>query len=245
MKVGRSVSTNRRVKSLWNILNEFGRSVTVINVPGTYPTEQVDGVMLAGFPAPMPERNNYGWYFATGDVASQRVDIPGGRIVYDDPSAPRAGRLARLRLSVTIPARIGALIEQPERLLSQRYNLQNFFVNFLVRRELVRAGRSQEIILFAHPLEDGSVGWSEGRLLATIRPGVVAPAALQRSEGSTSTSGRLIRHDTEAAEIYISPLYPSRAAGSRVLRGHERTAADAAGVTTSRARVEGVGIAAW
>jgi hypothetical protein len=220
----RSVSTNRRVKSLWNILNEFGRSVTVINVPGTYPTEQVEGVMLAGFPAPMPERNNYGWFFATGDAASLGVDIPGGRIIYDEPSAPGAGRLARLRLSVTIPARIGALVEQPERLLSQRYNLQNLFVNFMVRRELLRAGRSREITLFAHPHEDESVGlgWSESELLATVRPGEWSPPLRLAFDGlDLYVQARLIRHDPESTEIYISPLYPSKAAGSPdVLRAH-------------------------
>jgi len=213
----RSVSTNRRVKSLWNILNEFGRSVTVINVPGTYPTELVQGVMLAGFPAPMPERNNYGWFFSTGDADSAGVDIPGGEIVYGEGSAPGAGRVGRLALSVTIPARISALVEQPERLLSQRYNLQNIFVNFLVRRELVRAGRSREITLFAHPHEDGSVGlgWSAGEVLATVRPGESSPPLRLALEGlDLYVQARVIRHDAEATEIYVSPLYPSQATSS-------------------------------
>jgi len=40
------------VKSLWTILSERGLKVGVVNVPFTYPPEEVNGVMISGFDAP-------------------------------------------------------------------------------------------------------------------------------------------------------------------------------------------------
>jgi len=42
----------KRVKSLWGILSERGLKVGVVNVPFTYPPEEVNGVMISGFDAP-------------------------------------------------------------------------------------------------------------------------------------------------------------------------------------------------
>ncbi len=42
----------KRVKSLWSILSERGLRVGVVNVPFTYPPEEVNGVMISGFDAP-------------------------------------------------------------------------------------------------------------------------------------------------------------------------------------------------
>jgi predicted AlkP superfamily phosphohydrolase/phosphomutase len=42
----------RRGKSLWRLLSEAGKTVTVINVPMTYPPEVVNGHLIAGLDAP-------------------------------------------------------------------------------------------------------------------------------------------------------------------------------------------------
>ncbi len=42
----------KRVKSLWGILSERGLKVGVVNVPFTYPPEEVNGTMISGFDAP-------------------------------------------------------------------------------------------------------------------------------------------------------------------------------------------------
>jgi hypothetical protein len=47
-----SLSTNRRVKALWSILDDLGRTSYVSHVPSTYPAEKVRGGVVAGFPLP-------------------------------------------------------------------------------------------------------------------------------------------------------------------------------------------------
>lgn len=49
-------STHRRAPALWNILSDAGRRVCVLGVPGTYPPEPVNGVMVAGFDSPVATR---------------------------------------------------------------------------------------------------------------------------------------------------------------------------------------------
>lgn len=46
-------STHRRAPALWNILSRAGKRVCVLGVPGTYPPEPVNGVMVAGFDSPV------------------------------------------------------------------------------------------------------------------------------------------------------------------------------------------------
>lgn len=46
-------STHRRAPALWNILSDAGKRVCVLGVPGTYPPERVNGVMVAGFDSPV------------------------------------------------------------------------------------------------------------------------------------------------------------------------------------------------
>lgn len=218
----RSVSTNRRVKGVWNILNEFARRVIVLNVPGTFPAEVVQGAMLAGFPAPIPEPNNYGWFLSTED--EEGIGIPYGRIAFE-PSAG-SGRRARAVLNVTLPSRLETLIEEPERLLSQRYNLQNFFVNFLIRRERLSSGRRQAITLFLRTRDDGyvDVGWSAVDIAESIGPGEWSrPLHVLIGGVETFALVKLIQHDRSATKIYVSPLFPARLTQSpQVLFGDRR-----------------------
>src|SRR5262249_32631103 len=43
----------RRVPALWTRLTAAGRRVAVLTVPGTYPPEPVNGVMVSGFDSPL------------------------------------------------------------------------------------------------------------------------------------------------------------------------------------------------
>jgi len=49
----------REGKSLWAILSEKGKRVGVINVPMTYPAEEVNGFLIAGLDAPSPESPDF------------------------------------------------------------------------------------------------------------------------------------------------------------------------------------------
>lgn len=41
---------DRKSKTIWDILSENGKKVGVLNVPGTYPVDKVNGFMVSGFP---------------------------------------------------------------------------------------------------------------------------------------------------------------------------------------------------
>ena len=43
-------SRDRKCEAIWNILSKEGKKVGILNVPGTYPVEKVNGFMVTGFP---------------------------------------------------------------------------------------------------------------------------------------------------------------------------------------------------
>lgn len=45
--------THRRAPALWNILDAAGKRSCILGVPGTYPPEPINGVMLSGFDSPV------------------------------------------------------------------------------------------------------------------------------------------------------------------------------------------------
>ena len=45
---------DRKAKPIWTLLSEMGRRVIVINVPFTYPPDNVNGFMVSGLPIPGP-----------------------------------------------------------------------------------------------------------------------------------------------------------------------------------------------
>ena len=45
-------TADRKLKTLWRILSDYGKKVGVINVPQTYPVEKVNGFIVSGFLTP-------------------------------------------------------------------------------------------------------------------------------------------------------------------------------------------------
>jgi hypothetical protein len=45
-----AISTNRRVAAVWEITSARGIATNVLNVPGSWPPDRVDGSMISGFP---------------------------------------------------------------------------------------------------------------------------------------------------------------------------------------------------
>jgi len=45
-------SRDRKRDTLWEILGRKGKKVGILNVPGTYPVDKVNGFMISGFPTP-------------------------------------------------------------------------------------------------------------------------------------------------------------------------------------------------
>ena len=52
-------STKVRSISLWKILSEHGKRVGVVNIPVTYPPEQVNGFIISGFLTPSQDRGYF------------------------------------------------------------------------------------------------------------------------------------------------------------------------------------------
>ncbi len=51
----------RKGKSLWKILSEGGKSVGVINVPISYPAEEVNGFFISGLDAPSVDKDDFSY----------------------------------------------------------------------------------------------------------------------------------------------------------------------------------------
>lgn len=48
-------SRYRRTPAIWNILTDAGKQSIIVNVPGTYPPEKINGVMITGLLTPSPD----------------------------------------------------------------------------------------------------------------------------------------------------------------------------------------------
>ena len=48
-------SRYRKAPAIWNYLTDIGKKSIIVNVPGTYPPEKIDGVMITGLLTPSPE----------------------------------------------------------------------------------------------------------------------------------------------------------------------------------------------
>lgn len=93
-------------KSFWRILSEAGKRVIVINVPMTYPAEEVNGILLAGLDSPGTESPGFAYPSSILDELHSNV---GDYII--EPGIPgfiKAGKrdLALKRLYQTIDRRV-------------------------------------------------------------------------------------------------------------------------------------------
>ena len=50
-------SQYRKKPAIWNILTDAGKKSIVVNVPGSYPPEKINGVMITGLLTPSPDSN--------------------------------------------------------------------------------------------------------------------------------------------------------------------------------------------
>ncbi len=81
-----STSTHRRTKALWNIVGDQGLTTIVINVPATWPPEEINGCMLSGLPV-----NGVHVGRGTG-VIVDAPDLASGKL--PDPYRTAAGGIA-------------------------------------------------------------------------------------------------------------------------------------------------------
>ncbi len=72
----RSHAAERRVKAIWTILEDLGMKVVVVNVPGSFPADRLQGGMLAGFPLPQSLPPNLGWRVLGRGTSDPRGPVP-------------------------------------------------------------------------------------------------------------------------------------------------------------------------
>jgi len=88
-------SKSRRSPPLWNLLKDTGRRVAIINVPMTDPPDEVDGVMVAGFPH--LDQDGYTWPASL----EQRCEQMGYILDHMELKLPPGQEEAELRTIVT------------------------------------------------------------------------------------------------------------------------------------------------
>lgn len=65
-------SSDRTSPALWNILSDMGKRVCVLGVPGTYPPEAVNGILMAGFDSPVADSVDHSFVYPQSAYAKVR-----------------------------------------------------------------------------------------------------------------------------------------------------------------------------
>lgn len=208
-----SLSTNRRVKALWNIVNEYGKAAVVVNVPGSFPAEQVQGSMISGFPVPMATLNNLGWLFSTSDPGG--VDIPSGKLSFERSATGARALRAEAGIPISTPADVRSVIPAPGMMLGDRVSVHHFLAEFLINRQLRKSSGAHEVKLYVFKGVDGDaveVSLSpEGEpALATLKPGRwSAPIDFAIGERRFFFKVKQLAAPLPDVAIYVSPIYPA------------------------------------
>lgn len=69
-------ATHRKAPTVWRLLSDAGRRVSVLGLPGTYPPESVNGYMVSGFDTPVTMRAEAS--FVTPPAFASELDRLGG-----------------------------------------------------------------------------------------------------------------------------------------------------------------------
>jgi hypothetical protein len=75
-----SQSTHRKVKALWEIASDLDLVSKVVNVPSTWPAEEIAGEMLSGFPLSGTTLGGNTGHVVTVDTIGARENAPGIRM---------------------------------------------------------------------------------------------------------------------------------------------------------------------
>jgi len=78
-------STKVRSRSLWKILSEYGKRVGVVNIPVTYPVEQVNGFLISGFLTPSKATDYFYPPNSKDELIDYKIDIDFGGIMGELP----------------------------------------------------------------------------------------------------------------------------------------------------------------
>ena len=102
-----SQSTNRRVPALWELTRRVTITTDVFNVPGSWPPEPIDGVMLSGFPLSGSTLGGNTGEVITGDRLDDSTPMTADRDNLDEIRA-RAEHLAVGEWTPWFPAKLAS-----------------------------------------------------------------------------------------------------------------------------------------
>jgi predicted AlkP superfamily phosphohydrolase/phosphomutase len=222
-----SDSRNRRRKALWNILNGQGKRAIVVNVPGTFPPEVVEGAMISGFPMP-----------GVVKPVSTRLQLASGRVYTTHPERFRVVPSTLLVLSDQGPNRQGVRSDSPVlsfelpivetietkhgKLRDRAYNLrvENLFLELVERRGYFQARLLDRYYAsLVDTVDDGKVDYDElllfherddARPFAVLAEGTWSEWQTLRYRGAEfELKLRVNELSRERVEIYATPLFQS------------------------------------
>ena len=88
-------ATFRKAPTIWRLLSDAGRRVSVLGLPGTYPPEPINGYMISGFDTPVTTRADAS--FVHPPEFADEVDARRRLSVRRLPGVLHRPRLARAR----------------------------------------------------------------------------------------------------------------------------------------------------
>lgn len=216
-----SDSRNRFSKTLWNIVNEYGQKSITVNIPGTFPPEEVLGIQISGFPIPGGiQGQGYGRLYSTESRKLQIIPLskigiklaegwlspPTSYSPLYESHMPSFGELKKLR-----------------RIKFRDYNLDlsNLFLESLERRGIFQAQEQQEwyAMLIADTTDDNKVNYdtlyvflkkNDSKPVAVLKEGQWSDWVRSVINGAeTQFKFKLLKVSREHLEIYVTPLFQS------------------------------------
>ena len=192
-----SDARSRLVPMLWDIYGAHGRTSLTINVPGSWPTAEVDkGVMLSGFPIPGLGTGEKGQLLGvvastaaeSGPVPSSRIEVRGGGSFYMD-------------LSIAAPD------------LKPRWSgLRNILLDTAVRKQALRLnGHRLKLTARHEPDAPGGAITLEGPALkapVTVEPGKWSSwLRVHEDDLDAVLRAYVIEASGDTLRIYFTPAY--------------------------------------
>ncbi len=221
----------RRAPSIWRILSEAEVRVAALNLPVSYPAEQVPGVMVAGWLCPSPESTGF---THPPELARWITDTVGDYPIHPDvrryAAAGRFGEVARIaRRGIRVKLDLARRIMQRERpdllwcVVTETDSLQHWCWHLLDEsasdHDPLEAARWREALLGVYEALDSALG----EVLAEA--GDEADILIVSDHGQAPNSGgQVLLRPWLVHEGYIVPRArsaPHRAADRALAAGFE------------------------
>ncbi len=219
-----SDSRNRFCKSVWNILNDHGQKAIVVNVPGTFPPEKINGAQISGFPIPGPSRpksvymEEYGKLYTT-ETRKNRI-VPSISI---NLKSAEGWQTPPHSYAPLLESALPIIEDIPSEQLARTLHLEHFLIESFIHydRSMKKTRIATLPILIADTTDDAEISY-DTLFIFKSKKGREPLAVLTENRWSDWLSIELNRYDAEFSfrmklialshnrcEIYATPLFQS------------------------------------